>query len=157
MNTDVKINKKKLLVFIVAYNAENTIANVLTRIPNNLSKDYEISILIIDDASNDKTFDISKNFRDKKLSTFPITILKNPINQGYGGNQKLDSSMQLKIILISLLLFMETANITPECLNDLLLPFDQGLADVVFGSRMMTRFGALKGRMHFINLLVTES
>ena len=110
MNTDVKINKKKLLVFIVAYNAENTIANVLTRIPNNLSKDYEISILIIDDASNDKTFDISKNFKEKKLSTFPITTLKNPINQGYGGNQKLDSSMQLKIILISLLLFMETGN-----------------------------------------------
>ena len=46
MNTDVKTKKKKILVFIVAYNAENTIANVLTRIPNNLSRDYEISILI---------------------------------------------------------------------------------------------------------------
>ena len=89
MNTDVKTKKKKILVFIVAYNAENTIANVLTRIPNNLSKDYEISILIIDDASNDNTFEISKNFKDDKLSIFPITTLKNPINQGYGGNQKI--------------------------------------------------------------------
>ena len=147
MNTDVKINKKKLLVFIVAYNAENTIANVLTRIPNNLSKDYEISILIIDDASNDKTFDISKNFRDEKLSTFPITILKNPINQGYGGNQKIGFFYAIKNNFDIVALIHGDGQYAPECLNDLLLPFDQGLADVVFGSRMMTRFGALKGRM----------
>ena len=33
-----------------------------------------MSILVIDDASNDKTFDISKNFKEKKLVLFLTTL-----------------------------------------------------------------------------------
>ena len=73
--------------------------------------------------------------------------MKNPINQGYGGNQKIGFFYAIKNNFDIVALIHGDGQYAPECLNDLLLPIDQGLADVVFGSRMMTRFGALKGRM----------
>ena len=43
------MNKKNILIFIVAYNAESHIENVLDRIPRKLLSDkrYNIKILII--------------------------------------------------------------------------------------------------------------
>ena len=48
--------KKRVLIFIVAYNAERTIQDVIRRIPADLDA-YETEILIIDDSSHDSTFD----------------------------------------------------------------------------------------------------
>ena len=54
----------KHLIFIVAYNHENFIENVLNRIPKSLQEEkYEI--LIIDDASIDKTFKIANEWSKK--------------------------------------------------------------------------------------------
>ena len=47
--------KPKLLIFIVAYNAEKTIENVLSRIPQSLNDDYIVEVLIIEDAAQDET------------------------------------------------------------------------------------------------------
>ncbi len=52
-----KRKKPKLLIFIVAYNAEKTIEKVLSRIPAGLVDDYRVEVLIIDDASPDATFE----------------------------------------------------------------------------------------------------
>ena len=49
--------RPRLLVFIVAYNAEKTIRSVLTRIPPTLADTHEVEILIIDDSSKDGTFE----------------------------------------------------------------------------------------------------
>ena len=77
----------KHLIFIVAYNHENFITKVLERLPQSLQKeDYEI--LIIDDASIDKTFELANKWSNKN-NTVNIKILKNIKNYGYGGNQKL--------------------------------------------------------------------
>jgi hypothetical protein len=43
--------KPRLLIFIVAYFAERTIAKVVRRIPNSLLNTYDAEILIIDDSS----------------------------------------------------------------------------------------------------------
>ena len=78
---------KRLLIFIVAYNAESTIEKVLSRIPSSLHSD-QVEVLIIDDSSKDQTF--VKGLRyEQNQSQFKITVLKTPENQGYGGNQKL--------------------------------------------------------------------
>ena len=78
---------KRLLIFIVAYNAETTIEKVLGRIPASLHKE-DVEVLIIDDSSKDNTFLNSLRFQERS-SAFKITILRTPENQGYGGNQKL--------------------------------------------------------------------
>ena len=57
------MKKYKLLIFIVAYNHEKTIESVINRIPRKLKNLYDLEILIIDDTSNDKTFEISKKIQ----------------------------------------------------------------------------------------------
>ena len=42
-------SRPRLLVFVVAYNAESTIENVLGRIPATLLEDYDVETLVIDD------------------------------------------------------------------------------------------------------------
>src|SRR6185437_961438 len=51
----VDLRGKRLLIFIVAYNAESTIEKVLTQIPKSLHSD-QVEVLIIDDSSQDETF-----------------------------------------------------------------------------------------------------
>src|ERR1700716_4426408 len=79
--------KKKVLVLIVAYNAESTIQNVISRIPLSLSE-HETEILIIDDSSRDRTFERAHDLWTNGRTRLPITVVYNPIGQGYGGNQK---------------------------------------------------------------------
>jgi len=79
----------RLLIFIVTYNAEKHIASVLDRIPAEYweNRNFSTEILIIDDASKDATVDVCANYR--RQTGRRITLLKNPINQDYGGNQKI--------------------------------------------------------------------
>ena len=49
--------RPRLLVFVVAYNAEKTIEETLHRIPARLLHDYDVEVLVIDDSSTDQTFD----------------------------------------------------------------------------------------------------
>ncbi|RPI78852.1 MAG: glycosyltransferase, partial [Desulfobacteraceae bacterium] len=83
------IAKPRLLVFIVAYNAEASIASVLSRIPYSLTHNYDVEILIIDDSSRDNTFEVAESIRKTENFAFPLHVLYNPDNQGYGGNQKI--------------------------------------------------------------------
>src|SRR5579859_4318199 len=80
--------KARVLLLIVAYNAEKTIERVLTRIPAEVLI-HDTRALIIDDASQDRTFERSDAARRAGRLPFELTVLANPINQGYGGNQKL--------------------------------------------------------------------
>ena len=137
--------KKRLLVFIVAYNAERTIQSVLARIPSSLSA-YDTHILIIDDSSRDQTFERAHEFED---APFPVTVLFNPVNQGYGGNQKIGFHYAIKEGFDVVALVHGDGQYAPERLPDLLQPLIAGDADAVFGSRMMGRGSALKGGMPF--------
>ena len=95
--------KKKLLILIVAYNHEKFIDKVLDRINKDLTNKYNVEILINDDSSSDKTLEVTKSYvKNNQNKNFKYTILSNPINQGYGGNQKLVFYMQSKMILIML-------------------------------------------------------
>jgi hypothetical protein len=80
---------KRLLVFIVAYNAERTITATLKRIPVSLLQNYDVEVLVIDDGSQDGTFETGQHVRRSAGFPFKLTVLFNPINQGYGGNQKI--------------------------------------------------------------------
>ena len=81
--------KPRLLVFIVAYHAEATIISVISRIPHYLLETYDIEVLIIDDSSKDMTFDVGLKMAREGNLPFKVEVLFNPVNQGYGGNQKI--------------------------------------------------------------------
>ena len=62
MSEAVATNKPRVLIFIVAYNAEKTIQDVLRRVPAAL-RSYDTEVLIIDDASQDQTFERGEELR----------------------------------------------------------------------------------------------
>lgn len=136
----------RVLVFIVAYHAESTVRKVLERIPSKLAE-HDISVLIIDDASTDGTFTESEAVRLLGAFPFPLIVLKNPINQGYGGNQKLGYRYAIDHGFDIVALVHGDGQYAPEALPDLLQPLIQGDADAVFGSRMLQPLAALKGGM----------
>jgi glycosyltransferase involved in cell wall biosynthesis len=137
------MRKTRVLIFIVAYNAERTIQPVLARIPVALLE-YDTEILIIDDSSCDETFHRAREFGE---SPFPITVLFNPVNQGYGGNQKIGFHFAIRKEFDFVALVHGDGQYAPECLPELLLPLANKEADAVFGSRMMSRADALRGGM----------
>ena len=89
-------------VLIVAYNAQDTLAKVLDRIPNDFVKQID-AILVCDDASTDDTHKVGLSYQSK--SQLPLTIVRHEINLGYGGNQKtgyqwaLEKNLDLVVLL----------------------------------------------------------
>jgi len=138
--------KQRLLVFIVAYNAARTIQEVISRLPLSLAE-YDTEILIIDDSSRDSTFEQAYDIERTGQAPFPLTVLYNPVNQGYGGNQKIGFHYAIDKGFDVVALLHGDGQYAPECLPDLLQPLLEGEADAVFGSRMMTRLAAIKGGM----------
>lgn len=139
--------KPRLLIFIVAYNAESTIESVLKRIPDALADDYDVEILMIDDSSQDATFERSEEVRRAGDIPFKLHVLFNPVNQGYGGNQKIGFHFAIEWEFDFVALVHGDGQYAPECLAELVQPLAEGEADAVFGSRMMTPGGALGGGM----------
>ena len=128
--------RKRVLVFIVAYNAERTVQNVIRRIPPSLAE-HETEILIIDDSSRDSTFEVAQAYDREKLP-FPMTVLYNPVNQGYGGNQKLGFHYAIRQGFDIVALVHGDGQYAPEELPRLVKPLLNGEAEAVFGSRMMS-------------------
>jgi hypothetical protein len=143
----IAAKRGRLLIFIVAYNAEKTIESVLRRIPEQLRELYDVEVLIIDDSSQDDTFRRSELVRRANAFSFKLTVLYNPINQGYGGNQKIGFHFALKQGFDWVALVHGDGQYAPECLPELVDVLATGKADVVFGSRMIEKRAALKGGM----------
>ena len=148
------MKKYKLLIFIVAYNHEKTIESVINRIPRKLKNLYDLEILIIDDTSNDKTFEISKKIQiNQKKNNVNVKVFYNPINQGYGGNQKIGYHYSIKNNFDFVVLLHGDGQYAPEELPNLLNGLNRNKFDVVIGSRMIKKKNALKGGMPLYKLI----
>ena len=134
----------KIGVLIVAYNAKDTLARVLDRIPQDFARQID-SILVCDDASTDNTHQVGLEY--KSGSNLPLTIVRHEINLGYGGNQKTGYQWALEKNLDAVILLHGDGQYAPEYLPRMVEPIISGRADVVFGSRMITQGGARKGGM----------
>src|SRR4051794_26364489 len=85
---DLRRANGRVLVFIVAYEAEKHVRSVFERIPRELYNNERIHFLLIDDASSDASVRVAKEWvEENRIDN--VTLLRNPVNQGYGGNQKL--------------------------------------------------------------------
>src|SRR6266404_2211088 len=136
---------KRVLIFIVAYNAETTIEKVLRRIPATLHSEH-VEVLVIDDFSKDNTFSTGLRFQ-RGNSAFKITVLRTPENQGYGGNQKLGFRYAIDNGFDIVALVHGDGQYAPEKLPELIAPLVAEEADAVFGSRMIDKKAARKGGM----------
>ncbi len=134
----------KIGVLIVAYNAQDTLAKVLDRIPSDFVKQID-AILVCDDASTDDTHKVGLSYQSK--SKLPLTIVRHEINLGYGGNQKTGYKWALEKDLDLVVLLHGDGQYAPEYLPQMVEPIVSGRADVVFGSRMITQGGARQGGM----------
>ena len=146
--------KKKLLVLIVAYNHEKFIKSVLDRINDNLFKTYNVEVLINDDSSLDNTLNITKDYiKNNSHKKIKYTVLSNPVNQGYGGNQKIGFLYAIKNNFDFVALIHGDGQYAPEYLETLVEPLNDDNTDAVFGSRMINKNGALKGGMPFYKFI----
>jgi len=134
----------KLGILIVAYNAQETLAKVLDRIPPDFATQID-SILVCDDASTDDTHNVGLRYQSN--SKLPLTIVRHQINLGYGGNQKTGYQWALEKNLDLVVLLHGDGQYAPEYLPQMVEPIISGRADVVFGSRMITQGGARQGGM----------
>lgn len=140
--------QQNVLIFIVSYNADTTITSVLSRIPTELFRNLPIhvEVLIIDDGSSDHTVTECQTFRQHHHE-IPLTILVNPQNLGYGGNQKLGYQYAIDHDFDVVCLLHGDGQYAPEEIPKLLRPLLNGECEAVFGSRMIESGAALKGGM----------
>lgn len=137
--------RTRVLVFIVAYEAAATIRRVLERIP--ALPAYDVEVLVIDDSSKDATFSIADEIRRGGAYRYPLTVLRNPQNQGYGGNQKIGYHFAIERGFDAVVLVHGDGQYAPEALPQIIAPIAEGVAEVVHGSRMLKPRDAIKGGM----------
>ena len=144
--------RPRLLVFVIAYFAESTLVSVLERIPATIFESFECEVLIIDDASKDRTFEIGREYKAAHPE-IPMTVLRNEYNQGYGGNQKVGYTYAIKEQFDFVAMVHGDGQYAPEELPRLLEPLVRGEAEAVFGSRMLQVGAALRGGMPLYKFL----
>ena len=143
--------KKKILIFIPAYNVEKEIFLVIQKIPKEIFNKNLIKILIVNDFSSDNTAKEIEKILEKFKYSFEVYNSKS--NLGYGGVQKyafqyaIDNSFEYAIMLHG------DGQYTPEVLPDFIEKFQDESLDAVFGSRMMSYKSALKGGMPIYKFL----
>jgi glycosyltransferase involved in cell wall biosynthesis len=142
----VTVSKSKVLVLVVAHNAERLIGQVLIRIPSSLGQ-CDAEILVIDDSSSDAVTFRELLLRRKAAIPFSVTLLFNPLNLGYGANQKLGFQYAIRNRFDFIAVAHDDGQYNPEHLAALLQPLIDGRADVVFGSRKMQKRHGLGNRV----------
>ena len=135
----------KVAVLVVAYNAEKKLADVLGRIPDRLT-DISLEVLVCDDASSDSTSEVGKQFVEESKRA-DIKVIRHQINLGYGGNQKFGYEWALANNFDAVVLLHSDGQYAPELIDSFVRPLIDDKADVVLGSRMMTKGSARAGGM----------
>jgi glycosyltransferase involved in cell wall biosynthesis len=140
------MGKPRILIFVIAYQAESTLQWVLERIPPDVLESFDCEILVVDDASTDRTFEIGRSYQQVHPDV-KMTVLRNSHNQGYGGNQKVGYAYAIEHGFDFVAMVHGDGQYAPEELPRLLEPMVADEADAVFGSRMLVRGAALRGGM----------
>ena len=102
-------------------------------------------MLVCDDASEDATYKVGLEYQE--VSNLPLTVIRHPINLGYGGNQKSGYRWAIERELDIVVLLHGDGQYAPEVIEQLIAPLEDGSCDAVFGSRMMQPGSARRGGM----------
>ena len=132
-------------ILVVAYNAATTLRSVLARIPEPV-RPRITSVLVSDDHSVDDTYGVGLEVQREEVG-LPITVVRQPRNLGYGGNQKFGYRWAIEQQLDAVVMLHGDGQYAPEVIDDIVGPIERGEAEAVMGSRMLTRGAALAGGM----------
>jgi len=128
------IHGKKIVIVMPAYNAEKTLRTTYEEIPH----EYVDDVILVDDASTDKTARFAKELN--------IRTISHRENRGYGGNQKTCYKEALKLGADVIVMVHPDYQYTPKLILAMSSMIVNGLYDIVLGSRILVG-GALEGRM----------
>ncbi|AKL72323.1 Glycosyl transferase family 2/Methyltransferase domain [Actinobacteria bacterium IMCC26256] len=143
-------NEPRIGILVVAYNAATTLARVLDRIPRDFT--HRIAeVLVSDDGSQDSTYLVGMGYRQIR-DDLPLTVIRQPMNLGYGGNQKVGYEWAIEKNLDIVVLLHGDGQYAPELLPEMVAPLENGSCDAVFGSRMLEPGAARKGGMPLYKL-----
>lgn len=128
----------RLAIFIPAYEAESTIADVIVRIPAAVYESVG-EILVQDDGSRDGTVRVAMSMAVK----YPkVTVIENRVNLGYGGTLKKAHAYLTSRGYDAYAMLHGDLQYNPEDLAKVFEPLVSGQADIVLGSRMQPSSGA---------------
>jgi glycosyltransferase involved in cell wall biosynthesis len=119
----------KLSVVVPVYNERDTVRTILARI---LATPHEKEVILVDDGSKDGTRDVLKEIEGENNPA--VRVIYHAVNQGKGAALRTGfAAVKGDIVLI------QDADLeyTPDDYPALLKPIQDGLADVVFGSRFL--------------------
>ena len=116
------IKTENVIAIIPAYNEVNNIVNIINQVKNHVS-----SIIVIDDGSVDDTYKLA-------LST-NIKVVRNNRNRGKGAALKRGFLESLKHNPDIVITIDADGQHDPEDIPILLKPIQEGMADLVIGSR----------------------
>ncbi len=126
--------RKRIGIFVVAYNAVNKLDWTLDRLPEDIWDRVE-EVFLFDDCSTDNTFYAAFGYKHVKQLE-KLTIHRNAKNLRYGGNQKAGYQYAIARGFDIVVMLHADGQYAPEVLNQLLEPLENDSADMVFGSRM---------------------
>ncbi len=146
-NTLWASKKPKIIVVLPAYFAEKTVKKTYEDLPRDLISE----IILVDDASKDKTVEVARNLG--------LSVYIHPKNKGYGGNQKTCYDQALKRNPDIVVMVHPDYQYDPKLLGILCEPIVNGRVDIMLGSRIQSRRQALAGGMpvwkYFSNRFLT--
>jgi hypothetical protein len=125
-----------LSIVIPVYNEEETIVKTLQKLDKLPVKDIKVEVLIIDDCSQDNTPKYIKEFLDRYEGKTIYSYIRHDKNRGKGGALKTGFSNAHGDIFI-----VQDADLEYDSdeIPSVIDPIIQGRADVVYGSRFMTK------------------
>lgn len=127
---------KKVVVVLPAYNAEKTLEKTYKEI---IQQDYVDEIILVDDASSDKTAKIAESLPNVK-------VIVHEKNLGYGGNQKTCYKTALEVGADIVIMVHPDYQYTPKLIPAMVSMIGNELYHCVLGSRILGGY-ALKGGM----------
>lgn len=143
--------KKRIGIFVIAYNAVNKLDWTLDRIPKEVWDKVD-EVFLFDDCSTDNTYYAAIGYKHAK-TVEKLTVHRNAKNLRYGGNQKAGYEYAIARDLDIVVMLHADGQYAPEVLPDLLAPLESGAADMVFGSRMANGGDPIAGGMPFYKFI----
>lgn len=124
----------RFLIYVVAYEAEQHLYDLFERIPFELFNREEIQFLVNDAGCSDNGSCLLKKWLIAH-EIYNVTILKNRIDQGYGGNQKIGLRVAVDDAYSCLILLDGDGSYSPGLLTELIEAWRASEPDILLGAR----------------------